>query len=320
MNSFQDIEEIVDERNMALSKQREYYEHIQYEDINPLDPDTYYESLIDRSEFKAPRDNSERNAARDAGINIFLQFKSWFSKDAKRELMEKKRKANDLTKQYSENFQKNVERRRTQFYKNQELDHLKIDSLRKDFYSGNQEQIIEYYNAVLHNDHFTLDLLNEQMEYDNMALVTSYDPTLKILSFRYRIPNADEICVISRFYPNKDMMDAFPKDLDEIYAIKVRRKLMKSLVLRSVAIIFCSDKYGQISKLNITGFLHYYDSAYGHDRNLDVVKLQISKEEFNEIDLYRASVTELFDRVWKKNYKESSGLYDKNPYELKQID
>jgi len=47
------------------------------------------------------------------------------------------------------------------------------------------------------------------------------------------------------------------------------------------------------------------------------MSLEISKDTFNQINLERVKLSELFERGLKS--KEAAGLYSKNPYELKGV-
>ena len=95
--------------------------------------------------------------------------------------------------------------------------------------------------------------------------------------------------------------------------------LLETLLLRSAARIICSDEHKNVEFINITGFLRYYDRAYGNNREINVVKLNISRDMILQINPERADVSELFERVLKGTFKISKGLYDKEPFGLTEI-
>lgn len=132
----------------------------------------------------------------------------------------------------------------------------------------------------------------------------------------YRV---NKICVIDKFIYDEESGEILQKKFDGIHATKIRINLIERLLLRSVAMIMCSDKYNYVSAVNLTGFLNYYDSAYGNYRELNVAKLQISKDVFSQINLERVNVSELFKRVLNEQFHISLGLYEKEPFELSEI-
>ena len=95
--------------------------------------------------------------------------------------------------------------------------------------------------------------------------------------------------------------------------------LIQTLLLRSAARIICSDESKNIEFINITGFLRYYDRAYGNNREINVVELNINRELILQINPERANISELFERVLKGKFKTSAGLYDKEPFGLAEI-
>ncbi len=100
----QDIDETIGECAAALRKQRLYYDSIRYLDIMSIDPDIYYDGLKDWSQFREPKDTSRRDAEKDSGVSLFLKVKAFFSDEAKKELFDKKVKADVLEKEYAKYY------------------------------------------------------------------------------------------------------------------------------------------------------------------------------------------------------------------------
>ena len=59
--------------------------------------------------------------------------------------------------------------------------------------------------------------------------------------------------------------------------------------------------------------------SYGNNRDINVVKLNISREIILQINPERANISELFERVLKGKFKTSAGLYDEEPFGLTEI-
>lgn len=150
-------------------------------------------------------------------------------------------------------------------------------------------------------------------------MISEYDEKTKTLSYRYRIPSSDEICVIDRFVYDGESGEVVAKELDKTHAKRVRMHLLQTLLLRSVARLICSDESKNIEFINLTGFLRYYDRAYGNNREINVVKLKIDRDILLQINPERANISELFERALKGKFKTSAGLYDKEPFCLTEI-
>lgn len=316
-------DEIVSEQNEKLRIQRNYYRRLHVDDLCILNAEEYYESLKDWSKFKEPRDTSKRDAEKDLKLTIlvklWLKFKSIFSDKAKRELEEKRKEAKVLQQEYEQYHQKRVNRMRAQFEEQQRKNHESVDEMKSMYAKGDKKQIINFFNAVLVNDDFTLDILYRKERYDSASVISEYDENTKNLSYRYRIPNSDEICVIDRFVYDEKSGEIIAKELDKTHAKRVRMYLLQTLLLRSAARIICSDESKNIEFINLTGFIRYYDRAYGNNREINVVKLNISREIILQINPERANISELFERVLKGKFKTSAGLYDKEPFGLTEI-
>lgn len=204
---------------------------------------------------------------------------------------------------------------RAQFEEQQRKNHESVDEMKSMYAKGDKKQIINFFNAVLVNDDFTLDILYRKERYDSASMISEYDEKTKTLSYRYRIPNSDEIW----FVYDEESGEVIAKELDKTHAKKVRIHLLQTLLLRSAERIICSDESKNIEFINITGFLCYYDRAYGNNRQINVVKLNISREMILQINPERADISELFERVLKGKFKISTGLYENEPFRLAEI-
>ena len=129
-----------------------------------------------------------------------------------------------------------------QFEEQQRKNHESVDEMKSMYAKGDKKQIINFFNAVLVNDDFTLDILYRKERYDSASVISEYDEKTKTLSYRYRIPNSDEICVIDRFVYDEESGEVIAKELDKTHAKKVRIHLLQTLLLRSAERIICSDE------------------------------------------------------------------------------
>lgn len=313
----QAIDEEIGERYVALREQSRYYDRLHFIELYPLNADAYYEGLKDWSKFREPKDTSHKEAEKDSGISFFLKVKAFFSKTSRAELDEKKSKAEDLQKEYSDSFSRQVEHDRKQFYKEQAQYNNAVELMKNKLKKHDSVEVVEFFKTVLQSDKFTLDMFDSHELYRNGLIMKEYNPETGELSYSYRIPDPEEICVIKGFYYDKESDSIISRELDKTVARNIRIKIARAILLRSAAMVYYSDVFENIKTIRITGYLTYFDAAFGTERDINVMSLEISKDTFNQIVLERVSLSELFERELKT--KEAVGLYSKKPYELKGV-
>ena len=317
MDELSEAEWIITEQTDTLHELRRYYSNLHYAGLYPLDPDEYYESQIDRKAFREPKDRSKKLARRDAGVTRLLRAQALFSESKRCELEQRKALADNKQRDYAEEHARMVEEERAAYLERQKRYNQHVDERRRSYLDGKPREVIAYFEEALLSDRFTLELSEQPQPYETCAQVVSYDKAQKALSVRYRVPDAEEICVIDSFVDNKKEKVIEPKDLTKTRALKVRMHVLHAILVRAAALMFYSDPYRLVDTLTITGYLDYFDSAYGASRSVDVVKTTVAEKDFLEVDLERARPDATFNRLFET--KISSGLYSKEPYELKVI-
>lgn len=68
---------------------------------------------------------------------------------------------------------------RTQFEEQQRKNHESVDEMKSMYAKGDKKQIINFFNAVLVNDDFTLDILYRKERYDSASVISEYDEKQK---------------------------------------------------------------------------------------------------------------------------------------------
>lgn len=309
------LEQREKEAIMVTSNIRNYFHRLHYIDLQPHTPEEYYDTLKDWGEFKPFKEPKIRDAYKDAGITFGLRVKALFSSDAKAELEKKSKDAeaiheNDI-RLALDRYQKCEKR----FCDKQNLQHKEVEERHRKMRSGDVEQIEEYFEFVLQQDSYSTDL-ESQFLIDVADL--QYDEVNKKLSFAYRIPNKEEILTFSSFVYDREQDEILPKSIDEKHQSVQRNHIMHRVLLRPLIMIYSSDLYGFINDVEITGFLEYYDPAYGTRRRKNVVIFHMSRDEFLQTDFEKVNVESLYSQRLKA--KESSGLYSKEPKEILGID
>ena len=291
----------------ATPKIRDYFHRLHYIDLQPHTPEEYYETLKDWDEFEPFKGPKIRDAYKHAGISLGLRMKALFSSDAKAELGKKRKDAKAIhendTKVALDRYHKSEKR----FYDKRHRQHKEVEELYRKMKSGDVEQIEKYFSFVLQQDDYSTDF-ERQFLIDVADL--RYDEVNKKLCFAYRIPNKEEIITFSSFVYDRDQDKNVPKPIDE-------KHIMHQVLLRPLIMIYSSDLYGFINDVEITGFIEYYDPAYGTRRRKNVVIFHMSRDEFLQTDFEKVNVESLYSQRLKA--KESSGLYAKEPKEITDI-
>ncbi|ADK67568.1 hypothetical protein Olsu_0447 [Olsenella uli DSM 7084] len=317
MDELPPVDERIAEQMDILRELRHYYLHLHHAGLHPLDPDEYYERQIDRRAYREPRDKSRSQARKDAGVSLLLRVHALLSETAKAELEQRKTLADIKEQEYTAEHARMVEEDRAVYLKQQEQCNLQIDERRRAYLDGDPLEVMGYFETVLHNDSFTLEFPDRPQPYESCVQVVSYDQAKKTLFVRYRAPNADEICTIDSFTFNEKEWMVETKELPAQNSLRVRASVLHAIIVRTAALVFYSDAFHLVDSLTITGYLDYFDPAYGTNQTIDVLKTTVSEEEFLKVDLERARLEDLFTRLFKSHV--ASGLYKKKPYELKGV-
>ena len=209
-----------------------------------------------------------------------------------------------------------MDRSRKHFYEKIKNQHNNCDLKKSNLKNHDITEVAEYFETVLLRDEFTLDIWYEKIYFVNAA-IEDYKIKSGEITYKYRIPNSEEICVIECFSYDKKNERIASNDLNKSNAKARILSVARAILFRSISMIFESDAYQCINVINLTGYLNYFDSALGTWQNVNVIKLRINKDDYLKIVPENADIDELFMRVLE--CKESAGLYDKQPYELNEV-
>ncbi len=312
------MEEYIEQQSEAHNTEtcvKRYFAHLHYADLNPVSPSDYYETLKDWTEpqkFKTPRKNQANKAA---GISVGLRIKSLWNPEANKELSDKKEKSSAIYAKNLEAEKESYNRYVEDFYDRRGKQHGEVNRLHDAMRDGNIDEIVSYFKYALYQDRYSVDFLHDyKIQVRDLAFE---DVEKKKLKFSYKIPESDEILTFSRFTYHPETDKILPEPIDEEYQYVQKMSILKHMLLRTVAMIYRSDLYNFVYDIQITGYLQYYDDSYGHERRKNVIRFHFNKEEFRDTNLEMVNVKALFDERIKPDV--SSGLYKKNPKELKEV-
>jgi len=309
----QHIEEKQEEAYNISCEHLIYNRKLHYIYLHPLTPDEYYESLKDKRQYGKFKEPRIKDFRKGVGITAGLIAKAFIFKEAKEELKNKGAEAKVLHKNDVEQAWTHYKKRRERFYNRQQSYNATFDLLKERLTDNDREQMVNYIEHALNSDNFSVDF---QHQFDINVRSIDYNSESSELLFSYRIPDLEEILVFSRYEYDEEEDEIKPIEPDKKLALERRMSIARSILLRAAVMVYLSDAYQNIKNVYITGFLLYYDSAFGDMQIKNVIKVGISKEDFDNTKLETVKVEELFKR--RLNAQESSGLYSKKPYELKE--
>ncbi|MFZ2322627.1 MAG: restriction endonuclease [Ignavibacteriaceae bacterium] len=186
----------------------------------------------------------------------------------------------NLKKHHIEENQKLVtdwEKRKAEFYKQQEDYNAKIDKLKEAYLNQSEEAILEYCERVLSNSEYP-DTFPQKFEIE-------YNLTNKILIIEYELPS------IECFPKIKDVKYlAARKELKETYISdsqlnKMFDDAMYKITLRTIHELFEADKANALDAISFNGWVNAINKATGKTENNCIVSIQVKKDEFLEINL-----------------------------------
>lgn len=292
------------EASQIDTKNKNYSRNLHTVNLQPHTPDEYYNTLKDWREMESFIKPKKKYANQEAGISFSLRVKSFFNTKAKSELEIKKELADTIHKKNTKVALENYNNEASLFYEARKRQHDDINKLHEMMRQGNVEQIIAYFTFSLQHDNYTTDFVN-QFHID--VADVKYDTKDKRLSYSYRIPNKEEILTFSSFNYDTKSDSILTKPIDTKYQLIQRTQIMHCVLIRSLIMVYESDKYGLVDDVEITGFLEYFDQSYGKNRHKDVVNFHMSRDEYMKTDFKKVNVESLFSIRLKA--KETEGFY-----------
>ena len=302
-------------RNMELRETDTYLRGLPFQYIHPLSPDTYIREKLDVAPPVQRRQPTIRDAEKSAGITLVDPFLSLFSQKRRVRLFAQREQAEKLQKKQMEEYTRLVEIDTADYHKRVHDAKTSLCAEIDGLSARDASAARRYFSYAIARDDFSVDGVNRYHPgYPNII----YSPDTGDLRITCRLPDYGDVpCIDKYFYSEKGhRVDA------KLLPIKDRAAkrlcVAESVLLRTVAMIFLSDRYGIVDAVEIAGYLRYFDSAYGNNRTKNVIRCRITRDVFNEVSLEWANPLELFGRVL--NADISRGLYEKEPHTLREVE
>lgn len=186
------------------------------------------------------------------------------------------------------------EKRKAEFYKQQEEYNSKIDKLKEAYLNQSEEAITEYCERVLSNSEYP-DSFPQKFEID-------YNPANKILIVEYELPSIEcfpKIKDVKYIAARKELKETFISDSQ---LNKMFDEAMYKITLRTIHELFEADKANALDAISFNGWVNAINKATGKPESNCIVSIQAKKKDFLEIDL-----SKIDPKICFKNLKGVAG-------------
>jgi hypothetical protein len=308
------IEKTKNESRELTFRYRDYLRHLHTLDLIPCSVDSYYDSLKDRQTFPYYKEPKKAISNKKAGITLRLKLKSFIFSKAKKELANREKIANQM---YDKENQAEIVRYKIDkdiFYRQQKQQHEEIDERLQSFINGDVNEVSDYFKYVLYSDTYST---NFRDDYPIQVEDLKYDVDSSTLSLKYKIPTEEEMLLCNRFEFNQEFNEIVPSPMDKKERELLRKEITQKVLTRVLQLLYLSDNKNKLKNVSITGFFEYFDDSFGRIRRKDVIKLYMSKDDFNQTDFFQVRVNSLFDSRLKP--KKSKGIYSLKSTDVKEL-
>ncbi|MCR3759386.1 restriction endonuclease [Clostridium felsineum] len=193
-------------------------------------------------------------------------------------------------KTYKDNLEK-WEKGKENFKKLQAKNNDEVDKFIKEYKAGNSHAIEKYYSLVLEN-------IKMPFEYDRQVEV-EYNKDNKMIIVDILLPTIDDLPKLKKVTYVKIRNEFKESFQTESYMKKKYDMVIYQMVLQNLNYIFKSDKeHDFIESAVVNGKVSTIDKATGKSIEPYILTINISKQDFNELNL-----SAIDSKAWFKNAK-----------------
>ena len=183
---------------------------------------------------------------------------------------------NDMLKKW-ENAILEHEKNKNIFYQERDAFNEKIEQIKKDYFSGTLEAIIDCCEIILDRSNYP--------EYFPKDYELEYNPETKILIIEYELPSIDVFPKIKEVKFN-----ATSKAYKETYITNNQLNAryddtIYKIALRTIHELFESDVIDAYEAVSFNGWVKAVNKATGVEENNCILSLHVTKKEFQKIEL-----------------------------------
>lgn len=163
------------------------------------------------------------------------------------------------------------------FDKEIDLQHQRIDELKKRYKEKDVNAIEDYCEIVLNNSQYP--------DFISKDFALEYNASNKILVIEYQLPNISVFPTIKecKFVATKKEIKTTNISTTELN--RIYDKALYDITLRTIHEAFEADTINAINAVSFNGWVQQIDKSTGNERNNCIISIQVQKEEFLKINL-----------------------------------
>ena len=200
-------------------------------------------------------------------------------------LNEWKKLTQSVENQFKDDF-KLFESKKTKFYNEKEKANKIVDEFKDKFQSNDIHAIEQYCDLVLSNSAYPSSF--------PQSYELEYSDSNKSIVVDYRLPSPSNMPTIKevKFIKSKKEIKEVP--LSKTRINQIYDSSLYQICLRTIHELFEADTINALDIITFNGFVKFVNKSNGKEENSCVISLQVTKEEFLNIDLSRVDPKECF--------------------------
>ena len=173
------------------------------------------------------------------------------------------------------------EQERQNFLSKQKNHNSKVDRLKNAYESGEEEAVLEHFDIVLSSSQY-----HESFP-KNFEL--QYTPNNKILLIDYELPPLEKIPTLKTISYVKSKDEFVEKHISSSQLNKTYDNIIYQICLRTLHEIYEADTANTVNTVNLNGIVDSIDEATGIRKRKCIASIQVSKDEFAQLNLAHVS-------------------------------
>jgi len=166
---------------------------------------------------------------------------------------------------------------REEYLKARDKSNAAIDTTKKRYLSGEPQAVLDYCGIVLSN--------SEYPDYFSKSYELDYNPENMLFVVDYQLPSISSIPTLRevKYVQTRDEFDE--KHISKTQLNRLYDNRLYQIALRTVHELYEADKINALASIVFNGYVRSIDPATGQETNACVLSLQVSKDEFGQINL-----------------------------------
>jgi restriction system protein len=224
--------------------------------------------------------NINENIEKENKKNIEKEAKSYQKK-----LNEWENSVEIINTEFNEKY-KQFENEKENFYNKRQRANKLVDEFKNKYFELDTQSIEQYCDLVLSNSIYPSSF--------PQSYELEYSETNKSIIIDYRLPAPSDLPKIKEVKFIKSRKEIKEITLSQPQINKLFDSTLYQICLRTIHELFEADSVNALDIITFNGFVKFINKSNGKEENSCITSLQVSKEEFLNIDLSRVDPKECF--------------------------